>query len=469
LVGAALSVGVFYGCQKNQAIEKPSSSIESKSIEDKLLIDEAKTYFESRLVALKKQKEATTNKLKVRDNQTTDATFDGLDVTPKWDNAKVIRQNGSSFVETPFLLEGNKQFGLSISKNAQIAPDEKSASRLIVRKNSSGVQSANFMAVSADDEYLNGNNTSLKNFTYESVPNKFKGNEMHFNIDGSFKNGWHFVDGKADGTIKKVKVGSLGTRDACDVNICIWTWKMWTGTVSNPRQNLRETLYDCNSYSTRLLICNGWISPAEMNNNSNNNEWEGGDPAIGQIQYNGLTHDCYRGVIERLTHGGIDSDLNTFLQSFTDNTFNLTFYDDSDNFGSTLENAYNTFDKNSGQASIYLNHEALANASVEFIASTIIHEILHIYLSADLHIEQRFQYQHRKMGEEFGECLQDILHRYYPNLQYPEIQALTWKGLYMTQEYINQSEDWKTSIRTLANQHKNLNNEYGGNYGNQCH
>jgi hypothetical protein len=275
-----LTLGVFYGCQKENATKDYSTTGLSKSEEDKQLIVEAKAYFERRLDELRKQKEANKNKLNVRDNQTTDATFDGLDVNPKWDNAKVIRQNGSSFVESPFEFEGGKQFSLSISKNNNIAPDEKSASRLIVRKNRSGVQSANFMSVSADDEYLNGNNTSLKNFSYESVPNKFKGNEMHFNIDGSFTNGWHFADGKINGKIKKKVVGSLGVRDDCDVRMCVEISRYYVQVVS---YRTTYVVMDCNNYSIRLSICGGWTSPGEWDNNSggstdNDNDWGGADP-----------------------------------------------------------------------------------------------------------------------------------------------------------------------------------------------
>jgi hypothetical protein len=269
LLMAALTLGMFYGCQKENTLKDYSSTGLSKSEEDKLLIVEAKAYFESRLEQLKQKKEADKNKLKVRDNQTADATFDGLDVFPKWDDAKVIRQNGSSFVEIPYVLEGNKQSGRFISKNNNIAHEEKGASRLIVKKNKRGIKSANFMSVSADDEYLNGNNTSLKNFTYDAIPNHFKGNEMHFNLDGSYKYGWHFSDGKVNGTIEKTKVNSLGTRDECDVRFCevVERW-----TVSSIYGSQTFTVSDC-SYTMRLLFCQGWLSPAELWDYNNASNW----------------------------------------------------------------------------------------------------------------------------------------------------------------------------------------------------
>jgi hypothetical protein len=477
-------MGVFYGCQKDLQISGPALSNNVKSIEDKLLIDEAKTYFESLLSDLKKQKELDKNKLKVRDNQTTDATFDGLDVYPKWDNSKVIRKNGSSFVETPFQLEGNKQFGLSISKNAQTAPDEKSASRLIVMKNSSGVQSANFMAVSADDEYLNGNNTSLKNFTYESVPNKFKGNEMHFNIDGSFRNGWHFADGKLNGTIKKKVVGSLGVRGDCWTEFCQYSsMYQYSPNLSGVGVFTIVTNRNTCNWQLRLLYCEGWEQDPWNNNSNNNNNnngggviygedtgsWAGGNPAIMATDYLGMTKPCYKGVLQRLLNGGVESDLNIYLQSFTSKTFTLIVHDDTDDFPSTLNTAYSTFDAQRGVADIYLNNKALENASVEFIASTMIHEILHVYLTAVLYDNTTSNEQHYRMAEEYAECLENILRTYYPNLDNNSVVALTWKGLWRTLPYIDKSKEEKDRITELRDKHQNLNNKYGGAYGNPCH
>jgi hypothetical protein len=258
-------MGLFYGCQKEYSIGASYQSTQLKTVEDKLLIDEAKSYFESKLDELREQKEIDKNKSKVNP----DATFDGLDVNPKWDDAQVIRLNGSFFVETPYVFEDGQQFGLSISKNTNIAPDEKSASRLIIKKNKDGVKSANFMAVSADDEYLNGNNTSLKNFTYQSVPNKFKGNEMHFNIDGSFKNGWHFLNGKVNGRIKKAQIGNLGTRDNCWEEFCQYHIKYLRTSITVGGYKT-VTIYQTCDYQLRALICEGWLSPEEIFSNENN-------------------------------------------------------------------------------------------------------------------------------------------------------------------------------------------------------
>jgi hypothetical protein len=288
LVGAALGVGMFYGCQKDLQTSDPILFNNAKSIEDKLLIDEAKIYFESRLDELRKQKEINKNKLKV----TTDAAFDGLDVNPKWDNAKITRQNGSFFVETPYEFEGNQQFGLSISKNAQIAPEEKSVSWLIVKKNKDGIKSANFMSVSADDEYLNGNNISLKNFSYQSVPNKFKGNQMHFNIDGSFKNGWHFSDGKANGIIKKTQAGILGTRDDCYERFCQEHIKYIRTSITVGGYKT-TTIYQTCDYQLRDLICNGWLSPNELFSNDNNTwvDTDIDDPSSNELDPNEKCHN----------------------------------------------------------------------------------------------------------------------------------------------------------------------------------
>jgi hypothetical protein len=461
LVGAALIVGVFYGCQKNQAIEDPSSSIVSKSIKDKLLIDEAKTYFESRLVELKKQKEAAPNKLKVRDNQNTDATFDALDVFPKWDNAKVIRQNGSSFVETPYEFEGNKQFGLSISKKSNIAPDEKSASRLIVRKNSSGVQSANFMSVSADDEYLNGNNTSLKNFTYESVPNKFKGNEMHFNIDGNFKNGWHFSDGKVNAIIKKKKVGSLGTRDNCWEEFCIMPEKyQYASQNQGGAFTVHANRPQCD-YQMRLLYCEGWVGQDQWWNNNignNNNNWGGYNSTMFENISVNIMSPCNAQALNTLQTQGLSEDVDAFFQRFQmNNSINLKFdeFNDLDtDYNGKYEQVF-TGQPGVNTWKISINLNAVENASEEFRASVILHEMIHVILEQAKLVSGN---QHPYMADQCIEGMAAMLVKFYPRLKLYEAKALMYNGLDVdhgskydgTTEGVNMigiAEDFKNNLR----------------------
>jgi hypothetical protein len=381
---------VFYGCQKENTLKDSITTGLSKAVEDKLLIDEAKTYFENKLGELRKQKEINKNKLKVRDNQTTDATFDGLDVFPKWDDAKVIRLNGSSFVETPYVFEGNKQFGLSISRNTQIAADEKSASKLIVKKNKAGVKSANFMAVSADDEYLNGNNTSLKNFTIESVPTNFKGNEMHFNIDGSFRNGWHFSNGKVDRTIEKTKVGSLGTRDECDVQYC----QEYQRSYIQVGSSVTLTIYmDC-SYTMRLLICQGWLTAQNQwwNNNVTWVDVYSEDIPAPQpptdadiwLDKNDTTvlvaNPCAKFVYNNLTKNAGNFLYKTIEGFFGDKPvihlkWNISPTTYNDGYGQML------YRPGEFSAEITLNYSFLENADPTMVAAVIIHEAMHAELA----------------------------------------------------------------------------------------
>jgi hypothetical protein len=394
---AGLTLGVFYGCQKENTLKDFSNTGLSKTVEDKLLIDEAKAYFESKLQELRKQKEANKNKLKVRDNQSTDATFDGLDVIPKWDNSKVIRQNGSSFVETPYEFEGGKQFSLSISKNSNIAPNEKSASRLIVKKNSSGVQSANFMAVSADDEYLNGTNTSLKNFTYESVPNKFKGNEMHFNIDGSFKNGWSFMDGKVSGVIKKKAVGSLGTRGDCWVEFCQYpnTYSYHSQDQNQGGEFTIHTNRQTCDYQRRLLYCEGWEDQDQSWNNNLGNGWvntySNDEPVIyvpteeeKWLDKNDTTilfnNPCAKYVYNNLTKNAGNFLYRTIEGFFGDKPvihlkWNISPITYEDGLGEML------YIPGEFSAKITLNSSFLENADPTMIAAVIIHEAMHAELA----------------------------------------------------------------------------------------
>lgn len=382
-----MTLGLFYGCRKDNSVNDYSEALFTTPEEYKSLIEEAKIYYENRLEILKKKKEVNQNKLKLRDSQSPDATFDGLDVTPQWDRAKVTLHSGSSFVELPFVFEDNQYFGATTSKNARIAPDEKSASRLVVSKNRRGRQSASFMTVMADDSYLNGNNVSLKNFTYQSVPNHFNGKEMYFNIDGSYSNGWHFTDGKRDGYIKKNEISnnnSLSTRGSCFTqNYCIEIERF---SVRVGNYQVTYIQQDC-SYAYYIGICGGWndyeydYSPTTNNwGNYDNNPWgpNGDENTMRQAFDDQIKDELQHGCLSDVLNDVKALPLCHTLAAFNDGkipNINLTFKE-----GNLSGNVHGKTSGAGNNQTITLGYNNLTNSTDLFIATTILHESVHAWL-----------------------------------------------------------------------------------------
>ncbi|QEC43366.1 SprT-like domain-containing protein [Pseudobacter ginsenosidimutans] len=81
-------------------------------------------------------------------------------------------------------------------------------------------------------------------------------------------------------------------------------------------------------------------------------------------------------------------------------------------------------------AEITLNTTVLQNASKEYIAATIYHEIIHAYLNwSGLKGEL---VQHNEMAETYLSHMKDSLMHYYPTLSAADAEALCWGGLHQT-------------------------------------
>ncbi len=110
-------VAFLSGCQKeipltSNSIDNSIKLVPSSKVPSYISIDKAKTYFEAQLEILKRERG-----IKPRGNINTDATFEGLDVRPQWDKARIIDKNFISFVEVPFSFSDSSQLSLSTSQN----------------------------------------------------------------------------------------------------------------------------------------------------------------------------------------------------------------------------------------------------------------------------------------------------------------------------------------------------------------
>jgi hypothetical protein len=193
------------------------------------------------------------------------------------------------------------------------------------------------------------------------------------------------------------------------------------------------------------------------------------DPAV----TNNITDPCLKNAVDRIISG---SDLNPFSKFingpfFREEYQSLTF----NQYYNASENGI----KDSGRQDerfnqvIELNLAALANASQEFIAATIYHEIIHaIFASQGI----KPSAQHEIMASDtWRKTISDQLRLDFPNLSQEDADALAWDGLGQTSQWqtmINNDNANNTGVTgdiALVNRnHKNVNNSTNGNYGTSC-
>lgn len=157
-----------------------------------------------------------------------------------------------------------------------------------------------------------------------------------------------------------------------------------------------------------------------------------------------------------MVNGSFDNKVQTILQNFNKSA--------NQNF--TIKDEWNDdeFTHAFTQGNIItLNMKALANASQEFIAKVIYHEILHVYLNNSTALSD-----HQIMGNDYVNPMADALQSWFP-INRNDAVALAWSGLQSSGSYQALSQAEKDNIeKVVVKRYKNYENQFNRQYGKYC-
>jgi hypothetical protein len=176
---------------------------------------------------------------------------------------------------------------------------------------------------------------------------------------------------------------------------------------------------------------------------------------------------CMKAVLDKIING---NDSNVFSKILNGPTFNdnagLVFTQYSDYSPTGINEDGSARPVNQFLQIISLNFAALDNASNEYVAATIYHEIIHASLTL-----QGIDDQHNVMANEWLDDMSNQMQADFPNLTKQDADALAWGGLHETNAWkamVKQDPEITNSIINLNKNHKNLDNSSNGNYGTSC-
>jgi hypothetical protein len=180
---------------------------------------------------------------------------------------------------------------------------------------------------------------------------------------------------------------------------------------------------------------------------------------------NNLKDPCLIGTLDKLmnTPSGAKEDINYILTNVFGESkkYNLTFVEnpnladnqDGHTLPAIITNGIFSF-------TIELNSNTLLDATKEFTAATIIHEVVHAYLRTTGKIGQL--QQHSEMANGYVNRMASALIKMYPNLTTNQANAMAWGGLQDT-------SGWAALPDNLKNQYTIENNyQHAGNFGTKC-
>lgn len=182
---------------------------------------------------------------------------------------------------------------------------------------------------------------------------------------------------------------------------------------------------------------------------------------VDQIEVN-LSDSCLQNAVDQIN---VALSLGNDIGSILHETF--TYWDQHDLYikqrciQDTATDAETT--PSGGLIVITFNECALQNASQEYIAATLYHEILHAYFFA--HDRTSGLNQHTDMANKYLAAMINTMMENFPTLSYADAEALAWGGLFETQAWKNleQADPNKAMDIKFANKkHKN------GDWGTKC-
>ncbi len=178
-----------------------------------------------------------------------------------------------------------------------------------------------------------------------------------------------------------------------------------------------------------------------------------------------LTEPCFINTINNLSiNNGLRSQLGSILTSCFPNWSPNDFTIEQKCYSDTLLDGKHYASDNPGSSIIIkLNECGISNASQEYVAATLFHELLHAFFTAQGKMTEL--QQHESIATAYADALRSTLKDYFPGLSDNEALALAWGGLEGTTAWQNKVQ----GDPALVNTYKTLsNNHRWGNSGTNC-
>lgn len=420
---AAFICLLVYSCvERDSFLSDPVQS-------DSELLEKAKSYYEDRY--------QTTN---LRTNE------DGKKrkkLEPNWDlSHKSKLENGETIlvVETAQFeinVEGTKFYRCYIFKEQ--------SGKIVDARIVEFIGDANFLKNAKDEAVAKSRSKRMKNYT---------GLVLTYDLDYQYLDGYSYKNGE---------------REANGVRL--WAY---TKSEKNPMRRSASTLRTQveGEYCEKIYWCYVWTNGAITNCVYTGNCEVNYDPTTPPPAGSG------GGTTSSPPAGSVKNELNTPCLK---NTFNNTI---STNLNNVVQGILGNFNKSqalaftvneqsisnnpgmsayaSGNHAITMNSYALANASKEFVAATLYHEIIHLYLT-DSEMNE-----HATMAAAYIQPMKQALMAQFPNLGETNAYYLAWGGLEGKGAWNVLSENERNNIINTNIYFKNLGNQYNHQYGSAC-
>jgi hypothetical protein len=425
----------FFACKQDQFIDTPSTD------ENTAMKQAARQYYDNALVELRKSN---------IESAKTDALFTALDFTPDWTMALSYKWNGKTYLEVPVKFAGNSDLITSAFSNSTKfdgTTDIRVPVRLIMRQSGNNTFDAHVMLIKSTFPYANG---VVPDFNLSKKIDNFTGLEYLYNLDGSFNKGWRHEKGKINATFILGKY-DLRQQQQAQTRDCIHYFLTYGGEpIQYLGSSCTPNIFDGSGNNDIPWGSSGGGGDYVDPNNNNNVD----DTALDSVKVVYL-NPCNTQIWNRLASTTSLGDINRFIRTFNTSTSHNISVNQEPLEGDFNTDATTMYNPTTNTLVITLNTNVIDHASQEYIAVTIMHEVLHAYLSAYLGINRSNDVQHPLMVENYCvDFMADALMSLFPTMIRGDAIALAWGGLDNTPSYKKIKIEDRFKIQTINDKYK---------------
>lgn len=372
-----------------------------------------------------------------------------------WKNSKKVKSGKHDFVWVPVTYEGD-QIGTGllmwrpgeeyVQKLAKYLCWSISEGFVAYRKPNGDYDG--FLAQMAFDPMMN-------DISDPDYMRKFSGLVINADMNENILRTWRFLEGRMIGH------SSPAQNKQGRVESCVTTTTQYT-TISGQSCGPNCTEVTFTLHTTTNVMCdaaNG-SDPGYMGSGTNTTgNWTGqsggGTTSTPTAKIkNNIKNPCLKNVFDTHLSANFNNRVQQILLNFNKSS-NLTF-----NITDGWITDYRTNAETTGN-SIVLNNKALADASQEYIARVLYHEVLHVYIGSTNDID------HATMSVKYVNPMIQALMTWFP-ITLEDATALAWGGLHGTAAYIALGEQTTTKYEFIQKLYKNYGNEFNRQYGHRC-
>ncbi len=426
---------------------------------------------------------------------------------PGWKRAISYSIGRLQIVELPLVYETNSILlpGMqNLQNTAEGARIAKSAiHKLMLIKKADGTVAVRTVTIVPSPEYAKQMNYDMGHISPRKLPVDFSGYQMIGGWDESEKNILRISVGKP---VKKLKIvtaetlakqkasGNTLAREVCED---VWVANMVfvcaiapSGDDLADEERCRDNGYwmedggqyelqchdepgdpfsDCVTYggSSEECTCQVYGLGCDGDGGGGGGGGEENPPAVPEIT-NDVDDPCIKNSVNDAISRDCKNEITSFVNTVFGNSdkFHLKFSDEvfagADATDDARASTGPILNYTETKTVISFNNGQLGNASKEYIAATILHEVVHAWIDYKFPTPIDNAHQHSLMaGSNRFNLMRSALLEMYPNLPPQDATDLTWGGLYNTIEYVNLSPTEKNRIEQTNSDYKNRTNNKG--------